>query len=105
MIIPRSLIEKTLNEALSTGADFAEIFAEESYSSRLSVIDSCPKEALVGRQYGAGIRVHFGKEEIYITTNDLSEAGLIKAAKTASQAKTGGQRKQTAAPVEEPKTS
>ncbi|MEZ0392278.1 MAG: PmbA/TldA family metallopeptidase, partial [Pseudobdellovibrionaceae bacterium] len=105
MIISKSLVEKTLNEALSTGADFAEIFAEESYSSRLSVMDSSPKEALVGRQYGAGIRVHFGKEEIYITTSDLSEAGLIKAARAAAQAKAGGQRKNTSAHIEEPMTT
>lgn len=105
MIISKSLVEKTLNEALSTGADFAEIFAEESYSSRLSLIDSSPKEALVGRQYGAGIRVHFGKEEIYITTNDLSEAGLIKAARTAAQAKAGKPRKLQSAQIEDPVTT
>ena len=91
MIIAQSLIEKTLNEALSTGADFAEIFAEDSYSSRLSLIDSAPKDAFVGKQYGAGIRVQFGHEEIYVTTSDLSEAGLLKAARTAAQAKAGGQ--------------
>lgn len=105
MIISKSLIEKTLNEALSTGADFAEIFAEDSYSSRLIVMDSAPKEALVGRQYGAGIRVHFGHEEIYITTNDLSENGLIKAARTAAMAKAGQPRKKTSVPIEEPLTT
>lgn len=93
MLIPKSLLEKTLHEALSTGADFAEVFAEDSYSSMLSMIDSKPKTASVGRQYGAGIRVHFGVEEIFVTTNDLSEIGLLKAAKTAAQAKPGGSRK------------
>jgi TldD protein len=105
MIIAKSVVDKTLNEALSTGADFAEIFAEESYSSRLSVIDSTPKEAVVGRQYGAGIRVHFGKEEIYITTNDLTESGLIKAARIAAQAKLGSQRKAPAFQLEDPVTT
>ncbi len=105
MIISKTLVEKTLNEALATGADFAEIFAEESYSSRLSLMDSAPKEALVGRQFGAGIRVHFGHEEIYITTNDLSEVGLLKAARTAAQAKTGQVRKHTSATIEEPVTT
>ncbi|MFN7729356.1 MAG: TldD/PmbA family protein [Bdellovibrio sp.] len=96
-LLAKSLIEKTLNEALSTGADFAELFAEESYSSVLSVMDSKPFSAQVGRQYGAGIRVHFGTEEIYMTTNDLSERGLLKAAQTAAAAKPTGTRK--AAPV------
>lgn len=89
MIIANSLVEKTLNEALSTGADFAEIFAEDSYSSQLSLIDSSPSAAIVGRQYGAGIRVHFGLEEIYVTTNDLSEASLLKSARAAAQVMKG----------------
>jgi TldD protein len=97
LVSPR-LIEKTLNEALSTGADFAEIFAEDSYSSLLSVIDSRPQSATVGRQYGAGIRVHFGLEEIYVTTNDLSESGLLKAARTAALARPQGERKNSTKP-------
>jgi TldD protein len=100
-LIAKHLVEKTLNEALSTGADFAEIFAEESYSSVLSVMDSRPHSATVGRQYGAGIRVHFGLEEIYITTNDLSETGLLKAARTAAQARPSGDRKTKTLPFNE----
>lgn len=95
-LLAKSLVEKTLNEALSTGADFAELFAEESYSSVLSVMDSKPFSAQVGRQYGAGVRVHFGTEEVYITTNDLSERGLIRAAQTAAGAKPTGTRKTSA---------
>lgn len=93
MIVAQSILEKALSEALSTGADFAEIFAEESYSSVLSVKDSTPKSAIVGRQKGAGVRVLFGPEEIYVTTNDLSLDGLTKAARTAAGAKPGGARK------------
>jgi TldD protein len=90
MLVAKSSIEKILNEALSTGADFAEVFAEDSYSSHLSVKDRIPKTARVGRQKGAGIRVFFGTEEIYVTTNDLSEVGLLKAARQAAQARTQG---------------
>ena len=80
---------KSLDAALSNGADFAEIFAEESYSSELSMVDSKPSRAIVGKLHGAGIRVFYGFEQIYVTTNDLSEAGLLKAAKTAAQVKKG----------------
>lgn len=90
-----ALVQKVLEAGLSNGADFAEIFAEETYSSELSVIDSRPAKALVGRIYGAGIRLFYGQEIIYVTTNDLSEAGLMKAALTAAKSKAGvaGQRK------------
>jgi TldD protein len=99
MLVARSSIEKVLNEALSTGADFAEIFAEDSYSSHLSVKDRTPKTARVGRQKGAGIRVFFGLEEIYVTTNDLSENGLLKAARQAAQARPQGAKKVIAKPL------
>lgn len=94
-IVPKSWIEKALDQALATGADFAEVFVEDSSSSMLSMIDGKPKGATVGRQYGAGVRVHFGLEEIHVTTNDLTEAGLVKAAKKAAQARPEGERKVT----------
>ncbi len=95
-IVPKAWIEKALDQALVTGADFAEVFVEDSRSTMLSMIDGKPKGATVGRQYGAGVRVHFGVEEIHVTTNDLSEAGLVKAAKKAAQAQPLGERKVTA---------
>ncbi|MES2962878.1 MAG: TldD/PmbA family protein, partial [Bdellovibrionota bacterium] len=54
-----------------------------------------PSTALVGRTYGAGIRLFYGTEQIYVTTNDLSEAGLLKAALNAAKAKIGEAKNQT----------
>lgn len=88
MLTPQ-LVRKVLDAALSGGADFAEIFAEESYSSELSMVDSKPSTALVGRAYGAGIRLFYGTDQIYVTTNDLTEASLVKAALTAAKARKG----------------
>ncbi|HVK62737.1 MAG TPA: TldD/PmbA family protein [Bdellovibrionales bacterium] len=88
-MLSQNLVRKVLDCALGNGADFAEIFVEESYSSELGMIDSKPSIALVGKMHGAGIRLFYGIEQIYVTTNDLSEAGLMKAAKTAAAAKKG----------------
>lgn len=88
MISPQ-VVAKVLETALSNGADFAELFAEESYSSELSIVDSKPAKALVGKTHGAGIRLFYGTEQIYVTTNDLSENGLIKAARNAAGARKG----------------
>ena len=97
-MISYSIAERVLDAALSTGADFAEIFLENSYSSELSMSDSKPSTAVVGRLSGAGIRVFFGHEQIYTTTNDLSEAGLIRAARMAASSRPGGQPKQKTRP-------
>lgn len=84
-----SRVKKVLDAALERGAQFAELFVEDTYSSNLSLIDSKPSQAVVGRLKGAGIRVFYGHEQIYVTTNDLSEAGLVKAARTAAAGRVG----------------
>lgn len=86
MILKESLLEKTLDKALSGGADFAEVFVEDSYSSTLSFLDQKADRLNVGKIKGAGIRLFYGEEIIYVTTNDLSEDGLISAAHVASRA-------------------
>lgn len=92
MIIAKSILDKALDAALSTGADFADIFVEETYSSQLSLLNQKTENAITGTLYGAGIRLFFGHEIVYVTTNDLSEAGMVKAALQAAQTR-GDQRK------------
>ncbi|NUN04865.1 MAG: TldD/PmbA family protein [Bdellovibrio sp.] len=95
MIVQPQILTKALDAALSTGADFADIFLEDTYSSNLSLLNSQPDKAIVGQLYGAGIRLFFGHEIIYVTTNDLSEAGLVKAALNAAQTRGVGAAKKT----------
>lgn len=89
MIIQTHILQKALDAALSTGADFADIFVEDTYSSNLTVMNSRPDKAIVGQLYGAGIRVVFGTEVVYVTTSDLSEKGLVRAAMIAANSQTG----------------
>ena len=94
MIVQPHILSKALDAALSTGADFADIFLEDTYSSSLTVLNSSPDQAIVGQLYGAGIRLFFGHEIVYVTTNDLSEEGLVKAALNAARSRgTGGASK------------
>ena len=89
MIVQDHILRKTLDAALSTGADFAEVFLENTYSSTLSLLSSQPQKAIVGELYGAGIRLFFDHEIIYVTTNDLSEEGLVRSALKAARSHTG----------------
>ena len=93
MIVPAHILTKALDAALSTGADFADIFVEDTYSSNLTVLSSKADQAIVGQLYGAGIRLFFGHEIVYVTTNDLSETGLVKAALNAAQSRGQGNAK------------
>jgi TldD protein len=98
MVSPH-IVQRALDAALSGGADFAEIFLEESYSSELAVTDSKLSKAVVGRLYGAGIRLIYGLEQIYVTTNDLSESGLMKAASSAASARRGNAQLVALSPI------
>lgn len=90
MIVQPHILTKALDAALSTGADFADIFLEDTYSSNLKVLNSNPDQAVVGQLYGAGIRLFFGHEIVYVTTNDLTEQGLVKAALNAARSRGQG---------------
>ena len=85
-MLPRPLIEKVIDQALSRGADFAELFVENQYQSNINFNDSKVKQSIVGRDYGAGIRVIYGSLAIYAYTNDLTEASLLAAADAVSKA-------------------
>lgn len=95
MIVQPHILTKALDAGLSTGADFADIFVEETYSSMLSILGAKPNEAIVGTLYGAGIRLFFGHEVVYVTTNDLSEEGLVKAALNAAKSRGQGSAKKS----------
>jgi TldD protein len=88
-MIPKQVAERVLEKALSNGADFAEIFVENTYNSRISFNDNKTKQCLVGNDFGAGIRVFYGHTAIYGFTNDLSETTLIKVAGAVSKAAKG----------------
>ncbi|MCK4696407.1 MAG: TldD/PmbA family protein, partial [Candidatus Cloacimonetes bacterium] len=77
---------KVIDKALSNGADFAEIFAENTFNSLINFNDNKTKQNIVGNDFGAGIRVFYGHTAIYAYTNDLSEKSLLAAADAVSKA-------------------
>jgi TldD protein len=88
-MIDKKVIENVIDKALSNGADFAEVFAENSYNSRIRFADDKTQESIVGTDYGAGVRVFYGETAIYAYTNDLSEKSLLNAANAVSNAAKG----------------
>ena len=80
---------------MRTGADFAEIFAEDRRSSSAVLDDGRVEEVVSGRDRGAGIRVVVGETTGFAHTADLSETGLAAAAGAAAAAarRSGGARR------------
>jgi len=89
-LLEQGLIERVLAEATATGGAFAEVFVEDR-ASRSSVLDDGRIEELSsGESRGVGIRVLSGETVGFAHTADLSEAGLLEAARVASAVARGG---------------
>ena len=89
-MLDHELINRTLSTALSTGAEFAEVFVEDKKSSSAMLDDGRVEELTSGRDRGAGIRVVAGDTTGFAHTADLSERGLAGAAEVAAAAARGG---------------
>ncbi len=85
-MLDHELINRTLSTALSTGAEFAEVFVEDKKSSSAMLDDGRVEELTSGRDRGAGIRVVAGDTTGFAHTADLSSSGLAGAAEAAAAA-------------------
>ena len=73
---------KIFEAGKSAGADFVEIFEEETRGSALGLKDRKIETATAGTEYGIGIRLLYGTEVLYGFTSDDSEEALIKLVRT-----------------------
>ena len=89
-MIDESVLERVLGEALRSGGDLAEVFAEDRRSTSARLEDGRVEELTSGRDRGAGIRVVVGETTGFAHTADLTEAGLLAAARAAAAAARGG---------------
>jgi len=81
-MLSKQLCIKVMNEALKTGADYAEIFEEDKFATSISATDGVVDKINSGFTYGIGIRLYQGLVSVYSSTNDNSEEGLIKTVQT-----------------------
>ncbi|MCC6227269.1 MAG: TldD/PmbA family protein [Microthrixaceae bacterium] len=88
-MIDSETLQRVLGAALSTGAEWAEVFAEDRRSTGAVLDDGKVEELTSGRDRGAGIRVVVGDSTGFAHTSDLSEAALLETARIAAQAARG----------------
>ncbi len=88
-MISKTLAIDVLNAALSTGADFVEIFLEQTDSSSLLLENGKLESSLTTTSYGAGIRLLNKLQSVYGHTNDLTRRGLLKLANSLAKSFNG----------------
>src|SRR5437667_3444492 len=77
-------LERYLDEALSRGGDYADLYFEYLATSNISVDESIVKNATQGVSLGIGVRVIAGERTGYAYSDDLSPEKILKAARVAA---------------------
>ena len=85
-MISREVCQRVLSKAVSTGADYAEIFAENTVNHSISMIANKVDAIKDGVIAGAAVRVYKGLRSVMASTVDTSEAGLLRCAEQAAEA-------------------
>lgn len=85
-MIEKSLISEVLSVSMSSGADFAELYAEDIKTNSISLMDSKVENISSGRNFGVGIRLYKGFNSVYVYSNDAGRNGLLKLAENAALA-------------------
>ena len=85
-MISREVCQRVLSKAVSTGADYAELFAENTINHSINMIASKVDAIKDGVIAGAAVRVYKGLRSVMASTVDTSEAGLLRCAEQAAEA-------------------
>ena len=77
-------LERYLDEALSRGGNYADLYFEYLATSNISMDESIVKSATQGVSLGIGVRVISGERTGYAYSDDLSPEKILKAARVAA---------------------
>lgn len=89
MELDKSLLSEVLARALSTGADFSELYFEDTVSQNIALSDGCIETAVSARSRGVGLRILKDTRCVYAYGNDLSRNGLMALADSVCAALSG----------------
>jgi TldD protein len=89
-MLPEPLVRKILDLGLSKGADFAEVFVEDSETSAIDLLDRKIDSINSGNSFGVGIRLLYGDDAYYGYSSDVAEDVLLKLTANLAQSRRDG---------------
>ena len=84
-MISKKLAIDVLNASLATGADYSEIFYEDSHSHNVVIENGKVETSGSNSLCGVGLRLLKNNQCVYGYTNDLSKKGLLALAESLSK--------------------
>lgn len=94
-MLTKKEIQEILNQALDTGADFGEIFFENTINSQIGVTGNEVTSVSTGNVYGAGVRLISGVDEVYGYTNKVNYDEILNLVLSLKQSFNGKAHKVT----------
>ncbi|MGL1904096.1 MAG: TldD/PmbA family protein, partial [Fibrobacterales bacterium] len=85
----KKLAETVIQAGIDSGADFVELFVEETRNSSLLYKDQKVENASAGTEFGVGIRLLFGTEVLYAHTSVETEDSMVKLVRELAAARNG----------------
>jgi len=85
-MLDKRLLEEILGIAVSTGADFAEVYCERTRNGNIVLIGGAVDGITDEVVSGVGIRAFDGVRTVYGSTSDISREGLIRCARSVAEA-------------------
>ena len=76
-MLPKRKIEQIINYALNKGADYAEVFLENSKKKIIKLSDSKIDNINNENLYGIGVRLAYKNETYYVYSNDLKIKNIL----------------------------
>jgi len=82
--ITKQDLQSVISEALSKGADYADLFFEHTFNNNISLRDGEVNRASSNIDYGVGIRVVIGDQTGYAYVENTNKNDMLRAARTAA---------------------
>lgn len=90
-MLTENIVAKIFESGRQQGADFTEVFVEDSVSSSINLLDKKVDEINSSNSFGIGIRLLYGNEAYYGYSSDPDEANLLKLTKNLGQSRKAGE--------------
>ncbi len=84
-MLPENIVKKILDYGIKQGADFTEVFVEDTVSSSINLLDQKIDEINSSNSFGIGLRLLYGNEAYYGYSSDTKEETLLKIVKNLGQ--------------------
>ncbi len=90
-MLSENTVKKILEHGLKQGADFTEVFVEDTVSSSINLLDQKIEEINSSNSFGIGVRLLYGNEAYYGYSSDTEEGNLLELTGNLGQSEMDGQ--------------